>query len=61
MVDCGCFGYGLPTVVRAAVVGASNVEALAADDAALQHCGPKVVYGHVTTWTRQTCLDTDHI
>ena len=31
------------------MVSSTNVEAVAADNVALQHYGQKVVYGHVTT------------
>ena len=37
----------LPTVVCTAI--SKNVDAVAANNVALQHCGQKVVYGHVMT------------
>ena len=51
MIDPGCFGHVCPPwfATKFPVVSASNVEAVAANDVALQHYGQKVVYGHVTT------------
>ena len=51
MIDSGCFGHVCPpwSAPQFPVVSASNVEAVPANDMALQHYGQKVVYGHGTT------------
>ena len=58
MIDPGCFGHVCPPWFAAQfpVVSASNVEAVAANDVALQHYGQKVVYGHVTTTSGRQVL-----
>ena len=51
MIDSGCFGHVCPPwfAPQFPMVSSTNVEAVAANDVALQHYGQKVVYGHVTT------------
>ena len=51
MIDSGCFGHVCPPwfAPQFPMVSSSNVEAVAANSAALEHHGQKVVYGHVTT------------
>ena len=51
MIDSGCFGHVCPTwfAPQFPMVSSTNVEAVAANNVALQHCGQKVVYGHVKT------------
>ena len=51
VTDSQCFGYVCPPwfAQQYLVVSASNVEAVPANDVALQHYGQKVVYGDVTT------------
>ena len=51
MIDSGCFGHVCPPwfARQFPMVSSTNVEAMAANNVALQHNGQKVVYGHVTT------------
>ena len=51
MIDSGCYGHVCPPwfAPQFCWVSSSNVEAVAANNEALQHNGQKVVYGHVTT------------
>ena len=51
MIDSGCFGHVCPTwfAPQFTMVSSTNVEAVAANNVALQHYGQKVLYGHVTT------------
>ena len=51
MIDSGCFGHVCPPLLtpQFPMVSSSNVEAVAANNVALQHYGQKVVYGHVMT------------
>ena len=52
MIDCGCFGHVCPPWFAPQfplVSSSTNVEAVAANNVALQHYGQKVVYGHVMT------------
>ena len=51
MIDSGCFEHVFPPwfAPQFPVVIASNVEAVDANDVALEHYGQKVVDGHVTT------------
>ena len=51
MIDSGCFGHVCPPLFapRFPMASSTNVEAVAANNVALQHRGQKVVYGHVTT------------
>ena len=51
MIDSGCFGHVcLPWFApQFPMVSSTNVEAVAANNVALQHHGQKVVYGHVMT------------
>ena len=51
MTDSGCFGHVCPPwfAPQFPIVSSTNVEAVAANNEALQHYGQKVVYGHVTT------------
>ena len=51
MIDSGCYGHVCPPwfAPQFSWVSFSNVEAVAANNEALQHNGQKVVYGHVTT------------
>ena len=51
MVDSGCFGHVCPPwfAPQFPMVSSTNVEAVAANNVALQHYGQKVVYGHVMT------------
>ena len=50
MIDSGCFGHVCPPWFAPQfppMVSSTNVEAVAANNVALQHYGQKVVYGHV--------------
>ena len=49
MTDSGCFGHVCPpwSAPQFPMVSSTNVEAVAANNVALQHCGQKVVKGHV--------------
>ena len=49
MIDSGCFGHVCPPwfAPQFPMVSSTNVEAVAANNVALQHYGQKVVYGHV--------------
>ena len=51
MIDSGCFGHVCPPwfAPQFPRVSSTNVEAVAANNVALQHYGQKVVYGHVMT------------
>ena len=51
MIDSGCFGHVCPPwfAPQFPVVSCTNVEAVAANNVALQHYGQKVVHGHVMT------------
>ena len=51
MIDSGCFGHVCPPwfAPQFPRVSSTNVEAVAANNVALQHNGQKVVYGHVMT------------
>ena len=51
MIDSGCFGHVCPPwfAPQFPLVSSTNVDALAANNVALQHYGQKVVYGHVMT------------
>ena len=51
MIDSGCFGHVCPPwfAPQFPMMSSTNVEAVAANNVALQHYGQKVVYGHVTT------------
>ena len=49
MIDSECFGHVCPPwfAPQIPMVSSTNVEAVAANNVALQHHGQKVVYGHV--------------
>ena len=51
MIDSGCFGHVCPPwfAPQFPMVSSTNVDAVAANNVALQHYGQKVVYGHVRT------------
>ena len=51
MIDSGCFGHVCPPwfAPQFPMVSSTNVDAVVANNVALQLCGQKVVYGHVTT------------
>ena len=51
MIDSGCFGHVCPpwSAPQFPMVSSTNVDAVAANNVALQHYGQKVVYGHVMT------------
>ena len=51
MLDSGCFGHVCPPwfAPQFPMVSSTNVDAVAANNVALQHYGQKVVYGHVMT------------
>ena len=51
MIDSGCFGHFCPPwfAPQFPMVSSANVDAVAANNVALQHFGQKVVYGHVMT------------
>ena len=51
MIDSGCFGHVCPPwfASQFALVSSTNVDAVAANNVALQHYGQKVIYGHVMT------------
>ena len=51
MIDRGCFGHVCPPLCapQFPMVSSTNVEAVAANNVALQHYGQKVIYGHVMT------------
>ena len=63
MIDSGCFGHVCPPWFspQFPMVSSTNVEAVAANNVALQHNGQKVVYGHVMTNSGKTNSDPDHI
>ena len=58
MIDSGCFGHVCPPwfAPQFPMVSSTNVEAVAANNVALQHYGQKVVYGHVMTNSGQRVL-----
>ena len=58
MIDSGCFGHVCPPwfAPQFPMVSSINVEAVAANNVALQHYGQKVVYGHVMTNSGQRIL-----
>ena len=62
MIDSGCSGHVCPPWLapQFPMVSSANVEAVAANNVALQHYGQKVLYGHVMT-TGKTNFDPDHI
>ena len=51
MIDSGCFGHVCPPwfAPQFPMVSSTNLEAVAANNVALQHDGQKVVHGHVMT------------
>ena len=51
MIDSGCFGHVCPPwfAPQLPMVSSTNVDAVAANNVALQHYGQKVVYRHVMT------------
>ena len=51
MIDSGCFGHVCPPwfALKFPMVISTNVEAVAANNVALQHNGQKVIYGHEMT------------
>ena len=51
MIASGCFGHVCPPwfAPQFPMVSSTNVEAVAANNVALQPCGQKVVHGHVMT------------
>ena len=51
MIDSGCFGHVCPPwfTPQFPMVSSANVEAVAANNVALQHYGQIVIYGHVMT------------
>ena len=51
MIDSGCFGHVCPPwfAPQFQMVSSANVDAVAANNVALEHYGQKVVYGHVMT------------
>ena len=51
MIDSGCFGHVCPHwfAPQFPMVSSTDVEAVAANNVALQHFGQKVIYGHVMT------------
>ena len=51
MIDSGCFGHVCPPwfAPQFPMVSSTNVDAVAANNVALQHYGQKVVYGHAMT------------
>ena len=51
MIDSGCHGHVCPPwfAPQFPMVSTTNVNAVAGNNVALQHCGQKVVYGHVMT------------
>ena len=51
MIDSGCFGHVCPPwfAPQFPMVSSTNIEAVAAENVAVQHFGQKVVYGHVMT------------
>ena len=51
MIESGCFGHVCPPwfAPQFPMVSSTNVDAVAANNVALQHYGQKVVYGHVMT------------
>ena len=58
MIDSGCFGHVCPPwfAPQIPMVISTNVEAVEANNVALQHYGQKVVYGHVMTNSRKRIL-----
>ena len=50
-IDSGCFGHVCPLwfAPQFPMMSSTSVEAVAANNVALQHYGQKVVHGHVTT------------
>ena len=63
MIDSGCFGHVCPPwcAPQFPMVSSTNVDAVAANNVALQHYGQNVVYGHVMTNSGRRLLDPDHI
>ena len=51
MIDSGCSGHVCPPwfAPQFPMVSSTNIEAVAANNVALQHYGQKVIYGHVMT------------
>ena len=51
MIESGCFGHVCPpwSAPQFPMVSSTNVDAVEANNVALQHYGQKVVYGHVMT------------
>ena len=51
MIDSGCYGHVCPPwfAPQFPMASSTNVDAVAANNVALQHHGQKVVYGHVMT------------
>ena len=51
MINSGCFGHFCPPwfARQFPMLSSTNVDAVAANNVALQHHGQKVVYGHVMT------------
>ena len=58
MIDSGCFGHVCPPwfAPQFPMVSSTNVDAVAANNVALQHYGQKVVCGHVMTNSRKRIL-----
>ena len=58
MIDSGCFGHVCPPRIapQFPMVSSTNVDAVAANNVALQHYGQKVVYGHVMTKSGERIL-----
>ena len=63
MNHSGCFGHIFPPwfAPQFPMVSSTNVEAVAANNVALQHYGQKVVHGHVMTNTGRQFFNPDHI
>ena len=63
MIDSRCFGYVYPPWIEPQIpmLRSTNVEAVAANNVALQHYGQKVVYGHVMTNSGRRIFDPNHI
>ena len=63
MIDSGCFGHVCPPwfAPQFPMVSSTNVDAVAANNVALQHYGQNVVYGHVMTNSGRRLLDPGHI
>ena len=58
MIDSVCFGHVCPPwfAPQFRMVSSTDVEAVAANSVALQHCGQKVVHGHVMTNSEKRIL-----